>query len=243
MNENTVAEFINVTDCDRRTACYLLNKFGGNLEMAISFFYDNGIQVPANFSLAEIEKRYGLTRTDFPGRPNSTNAIPAANPQNKILKSNQSESVIQNATQPLINDKFERKYEVEDEIKIPEFLHRKKPLNPDVFFPNPQTPHTLNDSIPVMKKEDVCIVPHAPTKLKITEVSDVPHHIVTLYQNGLLCDDKFIDISNSEYNEIYKSLEVGEIPKIFDENSDVEVINKSKEDYKVDNEAGKKNNE
>ena len=267
MNEEAIQNFITITDCDRRTAVYCVSKFGGNLQIALSFYYDLGgsLRVPPEFSLEQAEIRYGLTRTDshLPNPPsspappshfsssrlsnnrsnnnNNNNRNSTNSPSKQPQKSNSQASYVKSEPNLQINanqnsgngDKFFRNYPVEDEIKIPSFLKRKKPIIPEVFFPNPQISHLLNDSLPSVKKEDICIIPPKANKPEIIKVKDLQHFVIILYKNGILCDYKdFIQTNDPKYNDLYNSISKCEIPEIFPIDSDVEIINKIEENYR-----------
>lgn len=232
MNESTISNFIAVTNCDRRTACYCLDMFRGNLEIAISFYFDErgNLSVPSTFSLTDFENAHNLRRSIL-RRQSSMHeeVVPVKNSPNPV-KSNENAKA---SNEPNIDkdSKFVRKYEVEDPIVIPSFLKRNKPKNPEVFFPNPQIPHILNDQLPVIKKEESA---HFPTLTKpaLAEVKDVPYFCITIFSNGILLHDKtFIGKDDARYDEIYKALEQCEIPSIYPEESNVEFINKINNEY------------
>ena len=229
MNETTINNFISITNSDRRTACYCLNTFHGNLEVAISFFFDEGgnIRIPSTFSLYDFENSHGLRHSAPPPIQQGTSPRAAKPEENKSTQNIPVQKKI-------VDDKyskFERKYEVEDPINIPSFLKRNKPKNPEVFFPNPQIPHILNDQLPIMKKDRASHLPTMP-KPALTEVKDVPYFCITLFSNGILLhDNTFISKDDARYDEIYKSLEKCEIPSLYPDDSDIEFINKSKDEY------------
>ena len=269
MNEEGIQNFISITDCDRRTAVYCLLKFGGNLQIALSYYFDIGgsIRIPPDFSLDQTERRFGLQRTASNISQQTTSPTLTQNTQSTTNitsitnHSNSNRSSINKKEKPAPKsttatthaktipnvpvpppheennkdkNKFIRNYPVEDEIQIPSFLKRKKPMIPEVFFPNPQVSHMLNDNIPSIKKEDICIIPPKANKPSMIQVNEVPHYVIVLYQNGILCDNNdFIQNSDPKYHDLYHSIQRCEIPDIYPCESDVEIINRKDENYSL----------
>lgn len=213
MNENNVVKFMNITDCDRRTACFCLNEYNGNMDLALSFYYDvflaNNAKVPEKFSLEDFEKQYGLSSSTIPNKATQEIKTPT-------------ESI------------FERKYPIEDEIVVPEFLHRKKPVTPEVFFPNPQIPHVIKEQGPVLINDEACNINLMMKNTYTIDTSYLPHVLITIWANGITINEHFIANNSDNYNEMYNEIINGKIPSLIDaKTSDVELINNHTEDYRV----------
>lgn len=211
MNESNVVKFMNIADCDRRTACFCLSEFNGNMDLAISFYYDtflaNNAKVPEKFSLEDCEKHCGLSTTTMQMKPVQEVATPT-------------ESI------------FERKYPIEDEIKVPEFLHRKRTVQPEVFFPNPQISHVIKEQGPALVNEEACginlLMKHTYVPSGLRKV----HINITVWADGVQFNDKFVPKDEPRYNEIMDDINHGRIPKVIEvDTTDIELFNRSTENH------------
>ena len=206
MNEETIDTFMEVTQCDRRTAMYCLQRNNNNLENALSFFYDSSFTISEDFmndnqesssqhisdnSAHSAHSSYSShsshTNQENPQSSNpSPSSIPPENPQ---------------SSSPVNEDVKPKTDESKTHIYLP--------------YGNNQIEEPFLQEIDLvcLKRNEKMI----PTDELYPTLSSHNHN-VTIYSNGVEFDQKFFESNTELGQKLLQSISKGIIPEeIFNE--------------------------
>lgn len=212
MSATLINRFIEVTDCDRRTAAYCLHRFNNNIEVAISFYFDNSfdLNIPETFMPELTDRR-------------STSTLSISSP----VQSNVSFSSVQinvDSNEPQLSQQTKRIYPIEPKYDLPDFLVSNPPKNPEFFFPCTPYPYLRKDFVSKLAQSDSSSISTDFSESSITNFSEYNHHAIRVFLNGIQIDKEFIDMKDDRYSTYMKDINQNFIPKgLFTDNDDVEI--------------------
>lgn len=183
MTDGAVQSFIEITQSDRRTALYCLQRHNNNLESALAFFYDANLTIPDDFM-------------------NDLTSFASLAPLHPSINSDQ--TIIHRASAPdIINNSPES---ISCKHSFPNVEES------EIFFPFGNVPigePFLQDiDIAQMTRGKKITSPES-----LYPVLDSKNHNLIVYADGILFEDHFYDLSTDEGTEFMKSINSGVIPK------------------------------
>lgn len=213
MSEEDIQEFMNITLQDRRTAMYCLQRHNGNLNLAISYWFDNSyrIQIPSDFMNENSQSSTSNTRTS----------------ENQSQTPNQILSALQSSLQLLSTNRRRR-----DEAQATTFDNQS--ANPPPANPPDLTARLTRDLTRYKKSDPSIFIPYGlPISEKPVQFDD--HHSKTsnedmpnfeklysciecknvrciVWKDGISLDSKFYPKSDPKCHEAMKQVKKNLLP-------------------------------
>lgn len=204
MSEEAIRQFCEFTMQDRRTAIYCLARHHGNLNLAISYYFDNQdrIVIPPDFM---------NPNSSNSNQTSTTNQSSNAGPTNRPTRQN-----LQTAAPPPANPG-----QPTARIMRTTTIYQKE--EPTIFIPfglpNTERPTPFEDQKIKYKREQTN---------QINELLDFPNRKTEkciVYKNGIFFQSHFYPVTESNCQMAIEQIQSNQIPTALDENLNISDLN------------------
>lgn len=201
MSEEDIQEFMNITLQDRRTAMYCLQRHNGNLNLAISYYFDNSYRIVVPPDFMNENSQSSTAQTTTPALSESQNSNQSPSSRNNDMSSNRNRREAINLSTPNPPDMTAR---------LTRDLTRYKKSDPSIFIPYglpiSEKPIQYDDHPSKISNEDI------PNYEKLYSCVECKNVKCTVWKDGISVNSKFYPKNDPKCNEAMKQIKKNLLP-------------------------------